>query len=143
MFANFRDGFQLRKFAFGGLVKISCVVLLSAGAALASPAAGHDIPTTRLVTCGEHSCLRIEGHRDSVGTMVAINGQPMAVDGGESWRVTLPMHMVRQIAGDGARRLEVTLRHPSASRESRNYARLPIGLLGDTTELEVIRVTAS
>ncbi|MEN7538426.1 hypothetical protein [Aurantiacibacter flavus] len=119
------------------------MALLSAGAFVASPAAANDGPTTRLVTCGEQTCLRIEGRRDSVGTVVAINGQPMAVDGGESWRVTLPMQTVRQIAEHGDRRLEVTLLHPSANRESRNYARLPIGLLGETTDLEAIRVTAS
>ncbi|OYX67454.1 MAG: hypothetical protein B7Y88_00570 [Sphingomonadales bacterium 32-64-17] len=116
---------------------------MTIGVFAASPAAANDAPTTRLVACGEQSCLRIEGRRDSVGTLVAINGQPMAVDGAESWRVTLPMQTVRQIAEQGARRLEVTLLHPNATRESRDYARLPIGLLGDTTALEAIRVTAS
>ena len=143
MVSSFYARFHASNFAFAGLAKISCAALLAAGAFAASPAAANDAPTTRLVTCGEQSCLRIEGRRESVGTLVAINGQPMAVDGAESWRVTLPMPMVRQIAEQGARRLEVTLLHPNAGSEIRDYARLPIGLLGDTTELEAIRVTAS
>ena len=143
MVSIFGARFHAPKFAFAGLTKISCAALLAVAVFAASPAAANEAPTTRLVTCGEQSCLRIEGRRDSVGTVVAINGQPMAVDGAESWRITLPMQTVRQIAEQGARRLEVTLLHPSAGSESRDYARLPIGLLGDTTELEAIRVTAS
>jgi hypothetical protein len=143
VYSNFVDDFCLRKPVFAVLAQISCAALLAGGVLAATPAAAQDEPTARLVSCAEHTCLRIEGRRDNPGMAVAINGEPMEVDGAESWRLTLPLTTVRQIAGHGARRLEVTLLHPATRRETSDYARLPIGLLGDTTELEAIRVTAS
>ena len=143
MISKFGARFHLNNPAAASFVKISCATLLAAGLFAGSPAAAHDRPTTRLVTCGEQSCLRIEGRRENAGTVVAINGAPMEVDGAESWQITLPLAKVRQIAEQGARRLEVTLLHPDTRSASRDFARLPIGLLGDTTDLEAIRVTAS
>lgn len=143
MYSNFVARFCLCKSASSVLAKISCVAMLAAGAFAATPAAAHDQPTTRLVSCGESTCLRIEGRRDNPGMAVAINGEPMEVDGANKWSLTLPLATVRQIAEHGARRLEVSLLHPGTRRETRDFARLPIGLLGDTTDLEAIRVTAS
>ena len=143
MKSKFLARFPLFKRASSSLAQISGAAFLAAGAFAASPVAAHDQPTARLVSCGTQSCLRIEGRRDNSGTIVAINGEPMAVDGSRNWSLILPLGTVRQIADQGARRLEITLVHPATRSERRDYARLPIGLLGNTTDLETIRVTAS
>jgi hypothetical protein len=109
---------------------------------LASPAIAASEPSTRLVRCGDDSCLQISGRRSDLATIVRINGHVVPVEGEHSWRVHLPVETIRQWSVPYARTIEVSLHEPKARDETISSVDLPIGLLGGVTELAslVVRV---
>jgi hypothetical protein len=102
---------------------------------LASPAMATSEPSTRLIRCGEQSCLQISGRRGDPAAIVSINGHAVPVEGEHSWRVRLPVDVVRQWSVPYARTIEVSLHDPETQRETNSSVDLPIGLLGGVTEL--------
>ena len=64
-------------------------------ACLATPALAETKPSTRLVSCGNDSCLLVTGHRDSAQAQVRINGHAVDVQGNRNWQVRLPVSTVR------------------------------------------------
>jgi hypothetical protein len=121
-------GRAMRKLALVSIVAIDI-------ASLASPATAASGPSTRLVRCAEQSCLQIRGHRDDPATIIAVNGHVVPVEGEHSWRVHLPVEVVREWSAPHARTIEVTLQDPETRRETVASADLPIGLLGGTADL--------
>lgn len=121
-------GRAMRKLA---LVSIGAISIPS----LASPATAASEPSTRLVRCAEQSCLQIRGHRDDPATIITVNGHVVPVEGEHSWRVRLPVDVVRQLSAPHARTIEVSLQDPETRHETVASADLPIGLLGGTTDL--------
>jgi hypothetical protein len=103
---------------------------------MAAPAA-----STKLVRCGEQSCLKISGHRDNPASTVSINGHEVPVKGGQGWRVRLPVETVREWSLPYARTIEVTFHDPESQRETIADADLPIGLLGHVTNLASLVVS--
>lgn len=110
---------------------------LSAAMAPSAFAAG---PATRLVSCGQDACLQISGHRASRSSEVSINGHRVAVEGGRSWRLRLPLKTVREWSVPLARSVDVVLHDPRTGAGSTIAADLPIGLLGHATDLAVLEV---
>lgn len=102
---------------------------------LAAPAMAASEPSTRLIRCGEQSCLQISGHRGDPAAIVSINGHVVPVEGKHSWRVRLPVEVVRQWSVPYARAIEVSLHDPETQRETKASVDLPIGLLGGVTAL--------
>jgi len=97
---------------------------------LAAPAIAASEPSTRLVRCGEESCLRVNGYRDDPASIVSINGRVVPVEGKRSWQVHLPVEVVRQWSAPYARTIEVSLQDPETQLETAASVDLPIGLLG-------------
>jgi hypothetical protein len=116
--------------------------LAAIGALAASPATASSEPSTRLVRCGEESCLQICGHRDNPAATVSINGHAVPAEGERGWRVSLPVEVVRQWSAPHARTIEVSLFEPETQHATVASVDLPIGLLGDTTELASLVVSA-
>ncbi|MXP25801.1 hypothetical protein GRI39_07070 [Altererythrobacter indicus] len=110
---------------------------------IASPAWAQFSPRTELVRCGAESCLEISGYRDDPATIISLNGQDMKAEGGNKWRIVLPVEAVRQMSAPRARSLDVSLRNPETNRITSATTRLPIGLLGDITSLASIEVSIS
>ena len=113
------------------LASISAIIIGS----LASPATGASEPSTRLIRCGEKSCLQISGRRGDPAAIIRINGRVVPVEGEHSWRVRLPVDVVRQWSVPYARTIEVSLHDPETQCETIARVDLPIGLLGGVTEL--------
>lgn len=111
-------------------------------AALASPAMAASEPTTKVVECGIQSCLLVSGRRDDPALLVSINGQVVDVEGEQNWRVRLPVETVRQWSAPNARTIEVGLLTAQAQLASSASVNLPIGLLGNLTDLAVLEVRA-
>jgi hypothetical protein len=109
-------------------------------ASFATPAMGAE-PSTKLVSCGSESCLLITGERDDPAAIVSINGQPVSVEGKHSWRVRVPVAMVREWSAPHARTIEVALHEPETQRHTVAIADLPIGLLGNVTNLASLEVS--
>ena len=110
--------------------------------ALASPAMAASEPTTKVVECGVQSCLLVSGRRDDPALLVSINGQVVEVEGGQHWRVRVPVETVRQWSAPNARTIEVGLLTAQAQVASSASVDLPIGLLGNLTDLAVLEVRA-
>lgn len=108
----------------------------------AIPATAQDFAQARLVSCEEGSCLRVQGFRDNPAIIVMLNGHKVHVEGQRSWKCTIPLDTVRAIAGQGDRNIEVSYIDPASQQEVTTNARLPIGLLGDTTGLSLLVVKA-
>lgn len=126
-------GFRKRALAFAGTIFFG---------SLASPSMAASEPSTRLVRCGDDSCLQISGRRSDPATIVRINGHVVPVEGEHGWRVRLPVETIRQWSVPYARTIEVSLHEPEARDEAISSVDLPIGLLGGVTELAslVVRV---
>ena len=113
-------------------------------AALSAPPATAQIaPTTQLVRCGEDSCLRISGRRDRPSQIVSLNGRELAVEGKRDWRALVSLDTLRKVSKAKARQVDISLRDSETLEVISAPARLPIGLLGDISELSAIEVTAS
>lgn len=102
---------------------------------LVSPAMGASKPSTRLIRCGEESCLQISGRRDDRAMIVSVNGHVVAVEGKRRWRVRLPVEVVRQWSAPYARTIEISLRDPETQGVTIASVDLPIGLLGGLKDL--------
>jgi len=96
-------------------------------------------PTSRLVSCGTESCLLVTGHRSDTASPVSINDHRVAVEGGRSWRVRLPLDTVRTWSAPHARHVAVSVERPDGNVETAD-ASLPIGLLGHVTDLAALVV---
>lgn len=127
-----------RKNRLRGLA-LTCAVAI---ANIAAPASAASEPRTRLVRCGEESCLQVSGYRDNPAATVSLNGEPVAVEGKRNWQVRLPLSAVRQLAYPNAQSIEVSLVNPLTMQETSADASLPIGLLGDISQLAFVEVRA-
>lgn len=114
-----------------------CATLLFAPAAHAG-----GLPTAKLVRCEAGDCLLIRGERRSSAATVRINDRAVAVSGKRGWKVRLPLAMVRSLASPFDRSLTVAVVDPAGGTEQRDAVRLPVGLLGHTTELASLVVRA-
>jgi hypothetical protein len=114
-----------------------CAALLIAPAAHAG-----EIPTAKLVRCDAGDCLLIRGARSSAAAVVTINDRPVVADGRRNWRVRLPLATVRGWSAPFARTLAVAVVDPAGQMERRETVRLPVGVLGHTTELASLVVRA-
>jgi len=110
------------------------------GALLAMPVGAKDAES-RLVRCGAASCLQLTGYRDNPDAEVLVNGRSVAVEGERRWQVHMPLETLRDYADPHARSIEVSVGE-QAAREGVDRVKLPIGLLGNTTGLDSIVVTA-
>jgi hypothetical protein len=106
------------------------------------PAHAEFSPKTQLVRCGERDCLRVSGHREEMDHVIRLNGVEVTAQGQNDWRVDLPIDAVREMCGPKARAIEVAMRDPITHSERSASARLPIGLLGDSSKIAAIKVTA-
>jgi len=111
------------------------------GIAGATPALADAAPSTRLVSCGEASCLLVSGNRETTSSEVRINGHRVDVQGNRRWRVNLPVETVRDWSVPFARRIEVSTGDPLTSEKQVRHAILPIGLLGHVPDLASLVIT--
>ena len=81
------------------------------------------------------------GRRTTAESRVLLNGRPIAIEGGLSWRASVPMSTVHEISKAYERSVEVTVTRPDGQEEWSEDVRLPIGLLGHA-ELAELVVTA-
>lgn len=113
-------------------------MLLALGAA--SPVLAASAPTTRVTACKEGSCLIVSGSRKSRSEAVLINGHAVSVQGERNWKVSLPVAVIRDWSQRYARSIEVTTIDAATAARTSAEARLPIGLLGGTTNLALLEV---
>jgi hypothetical protein len=112
-------------------------------ALLIAPAAHADErPTAKLVRCAAGDCLLIRGTRSSAATTITINDRVVAASGGRGWKVRVPVAAVRGFASPFARTLDVAMVDAAGQIEQREVVRLPVGLMGHTTELAALVVRA-
>lgn len=117
--------------------------LVLGAALLIAPAAHVDArPTAKLVRCAEGDCLLIRGERSSAATMITINDRVVSARGGRGWKVRMPVATVRGFASPFARTLDVAVIDAVGQVERRETVRLPVGLMGHTTELASLVVRA-
>ena len=108
--------------------------------AMAAPALAASAPETKVVSCDAGNCLVISGSRASPSEAVLINGHAVAVQGERKWKVSLPVAQIRDWSQLYARTIEVTTVDAATSSRTSAEARLPIGLLGGTTNLAMLEV---
>ncbi|WP_031304529.1 hypothetical protein [Sphingobium quisquiliarum] len=111
-------------------------MLIPAFAAAATPAIAAPEPGTRLVECRSGDCLLVTGHRDHRGSVVAINGHAVAVEGGRRWQARLPVETLRAWSAPNAR--TITIAVDGAETE----ARLPIGMFVQPEKLTMLVIRA-
>jgi hypothetical protein len=117
--------------------------LALAVALLIAPAAHADArPSAKLVRCSEGDCLLIRGTRSSAAQTITINDRVVAASGGRGWKVRVPVAAVRGLASPFARTLDVAVVDAAGQVERRESVRLPVGLMGHTTELASLVVRA-
>jgi len=109
--------------------------------AFATPAWASGAPSTRLVSCGDESCLLVTGHRESAAADVRINGHVVEVQGKRKWRAQLPVETVRSWAAPFARRIEVSSYDAATQTQTLQKAELPIGLMGHVPDLASLVIT--
>ena len=117
-------------------------IFLMAGGSAPLGAKPSSAPRAKLVHCGAQDCLKISGRRDSTSVIVRVNGELVLVEGGTRWRTKLPVARLRRMSPRFARTASVTLSNPLSSTETTYEIDLPIGLLGGTTPLAALEVTA-
>lgn len=106
------------------------------GASLSMPAFAAEALSTRLVSCGEESCLLVSGTRTDANALVAINGRVVAVEGARKWRVRVPVNTLRQWSAPSARTIVVSIAGVP------DEADLPIGMLMGIEHLAMLTITA-
>lgn len=104
--------------------------------ALPAPALAAKEPSTRLVPCGDESCLLITGHRTDAASTVYINGREVEVKGARKWRTRVPMKTVREWSSPFARTINVSVADASVDAD------LPIGLFAHIEDLAMLTITA-
>ncbi|WP_299307348.1 hypothetical protein [uncultured Croceicoccus sp.] len=122
-----------------GRIAAALFAMATAGA-VPTQAFGDDDPVTRLVRCGEASCLMVSGRRDDPAAIVKVNGRPVFVEGGKGWKLRLSLDTLREWSDGPARTIAVSLHAPDRSTKDVAIVDLPIGVLGDTTDLDTLRV---
>jgi hypothetical protein len=117
---------------------------LALAAALLTASAAHADarPTAKLVRCAAGDCLLIRGERSSAATTITINDHEVAASGGRGWKIRVPVAAVRGLASPFARTLDVAMVDAAGQVERRETVRLPVGLMGHTTELASLVVRA-
>lgn len=90
--------------------------------------------STRLVHCGAQTCVLVKGMRGDAQDRVAINGHAIAVEGTRHWQVAVPLESLRAWSAPYAR--AITLDVGGQDHD----VRLPIGVLGGTTDLALLEV---
>jgi hypothetical protein len=118
-------------------IMLAFVGAIAAGT-VASPAIAAPEPSSKLVRCGDRSCLQVTGHRDDPASIVHINGHAVSVEGGRRWKVSLPLEVVREWSPPNARTIEVSLGDLEGPRETPAGVDLPIGLLANATTLAAV-----
>lgn len=93
-------------------------------AALVTPAIAASKPSTRLVKCGQESCLRVSGQRTDKASAVLINGREIPTKGTQRWHVRVPVKTVRAWSAPYARTIAVSV------AGSTQDVKLPIGMMG-------------
>ena len=120
------------------VLALACALMIGS---FASPAMASTETSTRLVRCGAQNCLLIKGHREDSASTVSINGRAVSVEGGRGWQVRVPVDTVREWSAPAAREIEVSLRNPETQRETTDSVDLPIGLLGNLTDLASLEIS--
>ena len=120
-----------------GRMLLAFVGAIAAGA-LASPAIGASEPSTKLVRCGDQSCLQVTGHRDDPTSIVHINGHAVSVEGERKWKVSVPLDVVREWSAPNAQTIEVSLGDMEGRPETIASVDLPIGLLANSVTLAAL-----
>jgi hypothetical protein len=135
---------QLATFAHSSGVRKRVTILAGAIviAGLGTPAMAASGTSTQVVRCGEQSCLQVSGYRDDPASSVSINGQAVAVEGKHSWKVRVPVDTLRGWSAPYARTIEVSLRDPQTQLDASASVDLPIGLLGNLTDLSALEIRA-
>lgn len=108
---------------------------------LSSPALAGSEPRTKLIRCGDESCLRVTGHRDDPAAIVLINGHAVAVEGKRKWKAYLAVETVRAWSARNARTIEVALAGLETAPDSAVTVDLPIGLLAKEINLASLVVS--
>jgi len=106
------------------------------------PARAASAPQARLIHCGSDTCLRISGHRQRSAVAVRVGGQDLAVEGGRTWRVTVPLTTARAWLTSSGYALTLTLADTQAGTESKEAVALPPGALGPRVELASLVIRA-
>lgn len=106
------------------------------------PAGASASPQARLVHCGGGTCLRLSGHRAHSAVAIRIAGHDLAVEGGRSWRATVPIETARGWAGASGDRLTLILADRQAGTETIDAIAVPPGALGRRIELATLMVSA-
>jgi hypothetical protein len=109
-------------------------------AGFASPALAAPETSTKVVRCGDQSCLLVTGYRADPASIVSINGRAVTVEGEHGWRVRVPVATVRQWSAPFARTIAVALHDKDARRETVDTVDLPVGLLGQVANLASLEV---
>jgi hypothetical protein len=112
------------------------------GLAATAPGIAAPAPKAQLVHCEEGACLRISGHRRHMSVAVRAAGRDLPVEGGRSWRATLPLAQARSLADVAGDRMTVVLADPQTGTESEEAVTLPPGALGKHIELAELIVRA-
>lgn len=116
----------LHGLAFCGAVSVS---------AAGQPAQAEHRNQARLVRCDGGDCLLLSGTRSSPDALVRVNGHAVGVEGGRGWKTLLPVRDVRAWSLPGARSIFVTTHDPGKEVDMKYQFTLPIGMLGNITEL--------
>lgn len=120
------------------LSRFKCAIILSVAAltvTLTTPALAASAPSTRLISCGDESCLLISGRRSDAASAVSINGRAVAVEGTRKWRARVPMKTLREWTSPFARTVTVSVADASAEAD------LPIGLFAQIGDIAMLTIT--
>ena len=121
------------------LARRICAIVLGGAALTASltgPALAASQPSTRLVSCGQESCLLVSGRRTDATSAVFVNGREVKVEGAQKWRTRVPVNILRKWSSPFAH--TVTISVADASTE----ADLPIGLFAHIEDIAMLTITA-
>ncbi|WP_310535206.1 hypothetical protein [Novosphingobium sp.] len=124
----------------GFLARSALPVIAIIAGGMAAPALAASAPTTKVVSCAAGNCLVIWGSRERGSETVLINGHAVSVQGNRNWKVSLPVAQIRDWSQRYARTIEVSTIDAMGVVQTSAEARLPIGLLGGTTNLALLEV---
>jgi len=121
-----------------GLSSVPAVLIVLAAGSAEARGSRHE---ARLRACGPATCVILTGDRADGVVPVTVAGHPVVVEGDRRFQVALPVETVRAWSAPFARSIAVTTTAPNGKVTTREV-RLPIGLLGQATELAALEVTA-